>query len=178
VRSDTRRNIRSLLKAAGEEMESNPAAVTLQSIAARAGIGKATAYRYFSSLAESSLAGADLFRAVLGRWVELVLEHGNVMVQLRSRSGYLERLDREDQVITASRTIWERPVTALLDESGLSADLQRYALFLCNALSDPREILDLHNNAGMSSAQIVADVEAALRGALDGWSRSLETPGP
>jgi len=177
-------------------MESNPAGVTMQSIAARAGIGKATAYRYFSSLdellaaymvhsmddlrtfsAKSSLSGAELFRAVMGRWVDLVLEHGNVMVQLRSRSGYLERLDHEDQVITASRAIWERPVGALLDESGLSRDLLRYALFLCNVLSDPREILDLHSNAGMSSAQIVTDVEAAFRGGLEGWSRSLETPG-
>jgi len=189
VRSDTRRNIARLLEAVGEEIELNPSGVTMQSAAARAGIGTATAYRYFSSVEDlvaayvvrifdelrtfsqdCPLAGVALFEAVLARWIDLVLEHGKVMVQLRSRVGYLERLDARDAVIERSRAIWERPVSALLSEVGQPAGMLRQALFLTNVLTDPREILDLRMTEGLRADEIGARLRDAIAGAIAGWA--------
>ncbi|MDI2037290.1 TetR/AcrR family transcriptional regulator [Paenarthrobacter nitroguajacolicus] len=190
MRSDTRRNISSLLAAVGEEIEVNAQGVTLQSVAARAGVAKATAYRYFSSLdelttaytvqsmqqmrqfsTESTLKGEELFRSVLGQWVAMVFDHGHVMVQLRSRKGYLDRFDHGDPVIDVSREIWERPMSELLSEKGLSQSLLRHALFLCNIFVDPREVLDLRNSESMTAEQIVSDLDSTIHGAVVGWQQ-------
>src|SRR5689334_5309604 len=97
-RSDALRNRRRLLEAAGAAVRADPGAVTMPAIAARAEIAVATAYRYFSSVDEVLLAyttgvladlrdfslgveatGSALFEQVLGRWIELVREHGPAM---------------------------------------------------------------------------------------------------
>lgn len=195
MRSDTRRNIQSLLKAVAEEVEENHQGISLQSVAARAEVGTTTAYRYFSSLDELLRAymaqiletlhdfsdncdqqGVSLFHAVMRRWVDLVLEHGRVMVQLRSRSGFLERLDRGDPVIDVSRRSWERPLAALLADLQLPPDRLRQALFLCNVLSDPREILDLYNTDKLTPDQIADRLTAFLAGALGEWGASGPLP--
>ncbi|BCW36027.1 TetR family transcriptional regulator [Arthrobacter sp. StoSoilA2] len=188
MRSDTRRNIKSLLQAVGAEIEHNPGGVSMQSAAARAGIGTATAYRYFSSLDElleaytlmitqelrdfsrdCTLEGADLFNAVLDRWIDLVLEHGKVLVQLRSRTGYLQRLDQGDPVIATSRTIWERPLASLLKDYGMPQTSLRQALFLHNALTDPRDILDLVEAEQLKPQDLGEYLREALVGSLKGW---------
>lgn len=185
------------MRAVGEEMAQNPASVTMQSAAARAGIGTATAYRYFSSLEElleaytintaeelrdfahdCPLTGSDLYKAVLSRWITLVLEHGKVMVQLRSRSGYLHRLDQGHPVIATSRAIWEQPLRGLLQDLGLPDTLLRQALFLNNALSDPREILDLNETENLEPEQIANQLLEALSGSIQGWAEATgEGPG-
>jgi len=187
VRSDTKRNQQQLIRAVAEEVRQNPNGISMQSVAVRAKVGVATAYRYFSSLdelltaymvqimeelqafvAECELTGSELFDATLARWVDLVLDHGKVMVQLRSRSGYLDRLDHGDLVIGASLLIWERPVAGLLEDLGLQKATLRQALFICNALSDPREVLDLHEADRLSRDEIRRTLSAALTGALRG----------
>ncbi|WP_457967309.1 TetR/AcrR family transcriptional regulator [Arthrobacter sp. D1-29] len=159
--------------------------MSLQGVAARAEVGVATAYRYFSSLDElleaytiniteelrdfarqCPLSGRDLYNAVLSRWITLVLEHGKVMVQLRSRSGYLHRLDQGDPVIATSRDIWEQPLRGLLQDLSLPDSLLRHALFLNNALSDPREILELSSADAMTSNDIASVLAGAVAGAL------------
>jgi AcrR family transcriptional regulator len=188
MRSDTRRNIDSLLTAVSHEVGHNPGSYSLQSIANRAGVSTATAYRYFSSLDEllraymvqileslrdysraCDLAGSELFDAVMNHWVQLVLEHGRVMVQLRSRTGFLERLDHQDSVITVYREIWERPLAEVLADLHLKPELLRQALFICNALSDPREILDLHRTDHLTPDQIVAQISASVVGGFEEW---------
>ncbi len=177
------------MRAVGQEIAQDPANVTMQSAAARAGIGTATAYRYFSSLEElleaytiniteklrdfahgCPLTGSELYNAILSRWIALVLEHGKVMVQLRSRSGYLQRMDQGDPVIATSRAIWEQPLRGLLQELGLPETLLRQALFLNNTLSDPREILDLNETEKLEPEQIANQLVEALTGALHGWA--------
>jgi AcrR family transcriptional regulator len=181
------------MRAVGEEIAQNPANVTMQSAAARAGIGTATAYRYFSSLEElleaytiniteelrdfahkCPLSGSELYKGILSRWITLVLEHGKVLVQLRSRSGYLHRLDQGDPVIATSRAIWEEPVRELLQELILPETLLRQALFLNNALSDPREILDLSETEKLEPDQIANQLRDALTGALHGWADATD----
>ncbi|WP_223878279.1 TetR/AcrR family transcriptional regulator [Microbacterium radiodurans] len=189
MRSDTRRNIRLLLNAVAEEIEENPTGLSMQSAAARAGIGTATAYRYFSTLDDlvaayvlevfeelktfshdATESGAELFNVVLREWVDVVLRNGQAMVHLRSRSGFLQRLDAGNPVIDRSREIWERPLASLLDDMDEPATDLRWAMFLANILSDPREILDLHRAAGLSVDEICASLDGAIRGAIAGWS--------
>ena len=185
MRSDTRRNKQQLLRAVAEEVRENPGPLSLQNIAARAEVAVTSAYRYYASLDEllsaylhqlmeelaefstaCPLQGPDLFEAVLSRWVDLVFEHGKVLVRLRSRSGYLERLDRKDPVIQTSQQIWERPLSNLLDDQELSDVPMRRALFLCNVLTDPREILDLHETDRMSAHQITTLMAAVVARSL------------
>ncbi|MFJ6538414.1 TetR/AcrR family transcriptional regulator [Paenarthrobacter sp. NPDC091711] len=168
----------------------------MQSVAARAEVGVTSAYRYFPSLDEllkaymvrilksledfsvgSELRGPALFIAVMNRWVELVLEHGRVMVQLRSRAGFLERLDGGDSVIAVSKAIWERPLRELIDDLRLPPEMLRQALFICNALSDPREILDLRMSEGLSAQQISQRISGAVGGALTRLSQLQEKTG-
>ncbi len=191
MRSDTRRNIRRLLKAVAEEIEENPEGFTMQTTAARAELGTATAYRYYSTLDDlvaayvlevfdelktfshdSSETGAELFDAVLARWISVVLDRGKPMVHLRSRAGFLERLDSGSAVIDRSREIWERPLLGLLEQMHIDKTQLRSALFLTNIITDPREVLDLHRTEKMSARQIQARLRGALEGAIRGWVAS------
>lgn len=123
-----------------------PDELTMQAIAARAEISPATAYRYYSTIEEvlaaysfgvveeliryseeCALKGRALFEAVLGKWLELLEDHGAALTQLRSRRGYLERLHAGDDTILATERAWRRPVTGLLDELGLPTDQLEYA---------------------------------------------------
>ncbi|BCW36026.1 TetR family transcriptional regulator [Arthrobacter sp. StoSoilA2] len=187
MRSDTKRNISRLLEAVAEEVSENAGSLSLQGVAARAEVGVASAYRYFPSVdalleaymlkisaelrdfsKDCQLGGVELYDAVLARWVDLVLEHGAVLVQLRSKTGYLQRLLAQEPVMEVSRAIWERPLKALLGESGLTPDALVQALFLNNALSDPREILELHSVESLTRQQIPGRLRASLIGALFG----------
>ncbi|WP_233520053.1 TetR family transcriptional regulator [Prauserella sp. PE36] len=165
-----------------------PNELTMQAIATRAEIGPATAYRYYSTIEdvlaayslgvvgelieyseECALKGRLLFEAVLGKWLELLEEHGAALTQLRSRRGYLERLHAGADTIVATERAWRRPVSSLLDELGLPTDQLEYALFLSNIIFDPREIGDLRKEAKLSQSEIAARLTASYIGALRGW---------
>ncbi|MFI6299308.1 TetR/AcrR family transcriptional regulator [Nonomuraea sp. NPDC050790] len=191
LRSDTRRNRRRLLEAVGELAREAPDQLTMQAVASRAEIGPATAYRYYSTVEDvlaayvlsvveelrdfsvtSAAQGQPLFDAVVDKWVDLLAEHGPALVQLRSRRGYLERLHDGNEIITAQRDAWNRPVTGLLDDLGLPGEMLEYALFLNNLMYDPREIQDLLQETTLSRREIVTRLKEAYRGALRGWARA------
>ena len=115
--------------------------------------------------------GAELFGLVAGRWGALVEQNGAAMVQLRSRRGLLARLAEGDPVITTVRVAWERPLRALMASDGIPATQFLTALQLCNALLDPREILD-RAGGDLTVSQATRQLAEALRGAL----RTLATP--
>jgi AcrR family transcriptional regulator len=190
-RSDTRRNRRRLLEAVGQIAREAPDQLTMKDVANRAEIGPATAYRYYSTMddvlaayvlgvveeladfsASCTAAGRPLFDAVVDRWVDLLAEHGPVMVQLRSRRGFLERLHDGNERIVAVREAWGRPVEGLLADLGLPAQMLEHALFLNNMMYDPREIHDLLKETGMSRREVTARLTEAYLGALRGWSRA------
>lgn len=177
------------MEAVGQIAREAPDELTMQAIAARAEIGAATAYRYFSTIddvlatytlrvaeeldgfsGESALEGRKLFDAVVAKWMELVDEHGAVMVRLRSRRGYLERLHAGDKTIRTMQSAWTRPVRELLDELGLPSREIEHALFLWNIIFDPREINDLLTEAGLTPSAVAARLTSAYIGALRGWS--------
>jgi AcrR family transcriptional regulator len=192
MRSDTRRNRRRLIAAAGEVIRSEGRDASMQTIAAHAEIGLATAYRYFSSVdalmaayvldivedlarftSESPSAGAELFEEALAHWVRLVVVHGAVMVELRSTHGLFERLRDGDEIMTTVRSAWSRPIAELLESEHLPPDAAGPALFLLNILADPREILDLHHVVKLSQAGVIASIRTAFGGALTGWGSAM-----
>lgn len=191
LRSDTRRNRRRLLEAVGQLARETPDQLTMQAVAARAEIGPATAYRYYSSVddvlaayvlsvveelrdfSETSTAqGRPLFDAVVDKWVDLLAEHGPALVQLRSRRGFLERLHSGNAIIAALRDAWSGPVRGLLDDLDLPAEMLESALFLSNMIFDPREIQDLSRETTLSRGEIITRLTEAYRGALRGWARA------
>ncbi|WP_229796002.1 TetR/AcrR family transcriptional regulator [Saccharothrix coeruleofusca] len=191
MRSDTLRNRRRLLEAVGELAREAPDELTMQAIAARAEIGPATAYRYYSSMeevlaayvlsvveelkdftAKSTAQGRPLFDAVVDRWVDLLAEHGPALVQLRSRRGYLERLHDGNEIIAAMRDAWGPPVRGLLADIGLPEEMLEHALFLNNMIFDPREVQDLLRETSLSRREVITRLTEAYCGALRGWARA------
>ncbi|MFF3491996.1 TetR/AcrR family transcriptional regulator [Streptomyces sp. NPDC002795] len=186
-RQDAVRNRNKLLDAVGAILESEPASVSMPLVARRAGLSTATAYRYFSTLEELISAyvystivelrnfshdcprtGTALFEAVAAERVRLVRRHGAATVQVRSRQGFLARLHAQDEVITAVRDIWERPIRAVLRQLDLADEHFDHALFLYNIMFDPRDILDLLAT-DLAEETVVRRLTRAYYGALRGW---------
>ncbi|KMS73374.1 TetR family transcriptional regulator [Streptomyces viridochromogenes] len=190
MRRDAVRNRRKLLEAAGETLRTEPGAVTMAVIAERASLSPATAYRYFPSVEEVVKAyllgvivqlrnyshdcpktGPALFEDVSQEWARLVRSYGPAMVQIRSRTGFLTRLRNNDEVITPVRDAWERPIRTVMRHLDVPDEHFDHALFLCNAMFDPREILDLIST-GLTEETAISRMTGAYYGALQGWARA------
>lgn len=181
-------NRQRVLDATGEVLRSDPAAASMSRIAERAGVGTATAYRYFPTLDvllttylhevvlrlrdfsdDCPERGPQLFDAVAAQWLALVEQYGAAMVHLRSRRGLLERLHAQDPVIVTVRDAWERPIRSLMRAHGIDDDYFENALLLYNALFDPREVLDLRR-MGYETDQIRIRLTATFVAALCAWA--------
>jgi AcrR family transcriptional regulator len=188
MRSDTQRNRRQLVKAAGQLFAARRGTVSMSEVARQAEISSATAYRHFASvedilaeyrfgvgekLRDFSLkqesSGVELLTAVSRKWVDLVTRHGGAMLYTRSGEGYLARLRSGAFYLRVQADALERPLREACDELGLP-DLGDEAMFLWNILFDPREILDLINTVGLTKEQATGRLISALKGALAGWS--------
>jgi AcrR family transcriptional regulator len=187
TRSDTVRNRRRLLDAAGGLLREAPDTVTVPAVARQAGLSPATAYRYFSDLEQLRVAylhdvvaalrdysqacpasGADLFEKTVHEWGRLIEQHGTAMVQLRSRRGFLERLHDNDKVVATVRDAWERPILEVMTTLNIPAGYFERALQLCNLLVDPREILDLLGT-GMTMPHVLEHLTNTYYGAIAAW---------
>jgi AcrR family transcriptional regulator len=189
MRSDTARNRRALVAAAGRLFAATTDSVTMSDIAREAEVSTATAYRQFASVDEVLSAfryavglelreyaatvterGEARLRAVSMRWVELVVEHGRAMVGRRSPQGYLERLRAGVEYLTVQADAIAGPLEETLAELEL-APLGDEALFLWNVLFDPREILDLVDTVGLDPTDVADRLTDTLRGSLIGWAQ-------
>jgi AcrR family transcriptional regulator len=191
VRSDSKRNRGALLQSAGELVRTSGSSVTMNSIAEHAGLSVATAYRHFPSLESVFEAymfdvahelrtyslsletpGPELLARVARKWIELCLVHGPATVHMRSRRGYLERLHEGADYLLALRDALLRPILLFAESRGLTLgrDGEERALFLWNILFDPREILDLRAQLGLTAAQSTEQLLAAFDGALTRWA--------
>ena len=188
-RSDARRNRKRLLDAATHVLRSEPATATMQSIARKAALSQATAYRHFpsvealvaayhedviASLVEhgerSRKTGKELFEHQATRWVMLQHVHGPVIVRFWSQRGFLERVRSADALTALSCQAWDRALRGVLVDLALPDALLSMARFLHNALFDPREIIDLTKTAGLPDEQVVRRLSDAFYGALSGWA--------
>ncbi|GAA1858050.1 TetR family transcriptional regulator [Pseudonocardia ailaonensis] len=174
----------------GEILRAEPESLSLPTVAERAGLSVATAYRYFSSLDDLLTSymrqvvielrdyshdcpqtGTALFDAVATHWARQVRLHGPAIVQLRSRQGFLRRLLDNDELTGIVRDAWERPIRGVLRQLRISDEHFNHALFLYNLLFDPRELLDLVDT-GLQESEAVSRLIAAYFGALEGWARA------
>ncbi|KUM42102.1 MULTISPECIES: TetR/AcrR family transcriptional regulator [Micrococcaceae] len=193
MRSDTQRNRRQLVKAAGQLFASRRGTISMTDVAKHAEISTATAYRHFASvedilaeyrfgvgeklrdysLKQQEMSGVELLTAVSRKWVDLVTRHGGAMLYTRSGEGYLARLRTGAYYLTVQADALERPLREAVEELGLPP-IGDEAMFLWNILFDPREILDLITTVGLSKDQVTARLISALKGALAGWSEDRE----
>ncbi|WSQ15822.1 TetR/AcrR family transcriptional regulator [Streptomyces sp. NBC_01231] len=161
-------------------------------IAERAGLSVATAYRYFPSLDDllnaylhdvtvqlrdyshgSLKTGTALFEDVVAQWTRLLRVYGPALVQIRSRTGFLTRLSEVDDILTPARDAWERPIRGVMRHLGIPEEHFAHALFLCNMMFDPREVLDLINT-GLAEETALSRLTMAYYGALQGWANSMQ----
>ena len=173
MRRDAAQNRRRLLDATGALLRTDASNISVPAVAERAGLSAATAYRYFSSLDEllddylqtvivalrahshdCPKRGTALFEDVASEWGRLVNIYGPAMVQLRSRRGFLERLDAGDPTVVIVRDAWERPIRSVLRALNIPDEHFDHALFIYNLLFDPREILDLQRRTGSTQSSL------------------------
>lgn len=131
----------------------------LADIANVAGVATATAYRHFASIddiiqacvlelperavelfvadGDGASSPQEAFHLWNRAWVRSCLEHGRLAVHLRSPEGFLERRAAGEPVISYACSHIEPLLEALPGDPLLK-------LFIWNATSDPREVLDLH----------------------------------
>ena len=174
-------------------LRNDPTTATMHSIAQRAALSQATAYRHFSSLDALVLAyhedvvagllehgqrskktGKELFEHVVAKWVKIQSVHGPVIVRERSRRGFLDRLHANDPLISLVVEAWEAPLRGVLGDLGLTEQHLEGARFLHNTLFDPREIIDLTKSAGLSDARVVRQLCDTFYAALRGWADSSD----
>jgi AcrR family transcriptional regulator len=161
---------------------------TMADLGKAAGMSTATTYRYFQSLEEVQQAylvrimtqvrdfsvphgeaGQALLYAITRFWVGVVIEHGPVLVQVRSRRGFLERLHQHTTSTALGVEARRRALLGTLAENALPASMLEDAAMLYNTMFDPREILDLINMRSLDSEQVTHVLISSFVGALKGW---------
>lgn len=187
-RRDAVRNRQRLLDALGDVLRTEPDALGIPTVADRAGLSVATAYRYFPSLEDlltsymrgvvvelrdyshdCTETGTALFEDVANHWARQLRLHGPAMAQLRSHRGFLRRLLDNDELTSIVRDAWERPIRGVLRQLSVSDDHFNHALFLYNVLFDPRDVFDLVDT-GLQESEAVSRLVAAYYGAVEGWA--------
>jgi AcrR family transcriptional regulator len=141
----------------------------LADLTAIAGVSVATGYRHFSSIDDAILAyvlrlpeqaaarftksdradlsAHDRFHRWNRAWVRASIDQGSVAVHLRSARGFLERrAEREATVAFVCDRV--EPLLEPLVEALVPA------LVVWNAVSDPREVLDLHQTMKWSQERV------------------------
>jgi AcrR family transcriptional regulator len=179
ARSDSRRTRESLIRAVENIVASTGEAPTrLSQIAAAAGVSPATAYRHFASAEDIVQAFVRrLPELAVGRfgegrprseptgelqrwnacWVQACLAFGAAAVHLRSPIGFLARRAAGDPTVSYVCSHVEPLLIAVVGHRRLIE-----ALVVWNAVSDPREVLDLHHTHGWSASRITKFITAAV----------------
>jgi len=160
-RADSRITRDRLIEAVGDWVATSGAApARLADLADVSGLSIATAYRHFASIDDAvrayvvrlpeqaavrfakadraQLSAVERFHRWNRAWVRASLDQGDVAVHLRSPRGFLERRAEREPTVAFVCDRVEPLLDALVD------DLVP-ALVVWNAVSDPREVLDLHN---------------------------------
>ena len=187
LRRDSIRNEQALIEAVGALLREDPDSATMPAVAERAGLSQATAYRYFTTLdqlhtrfmrsvVDQTLektrnlpgSGVELFESILRHWLKVVTEYGPAMVLVRSREGFMTRLEAGETHAVTLDKIWGTAIRQLLVEHGIDESKYPFALNLYNALMNSREVLDLRAVTGMSDDEIVSHYSRIYRASIQG----------
>lgn len=177
-----------LLDAMAMMMRKGALPQTLADLAKAAGMSTATSYRYFQSLEDVAQAylvkvmtelrdfansrpetGRELLHVISRFWVNIVMEHGSVLVQIRSRRGFFDRLHGKVASTVRGHEARKRALYGVLEEEGLPVSMQEDAAMLYNTMFDPRDILDLINLRGLDADRVTNVLIQSFVGALRGW---------
>jgi AcrR family transcriptional regulator len=169
-RTDSRLTKERLIESVGLWVAQHATApLRLADLAAVSGVSVATAYRHFASIddvvrayvlllpeqaaqrfAKSDrlqLSARERFHQWNRAWVRASLDQGSVAVHLRSPRGFLERRAEREPTVTFVCD-WVEPLLQPLVDDLIPA------LVVWNAVSDPREVLDLHNAQRWSQERV------------------------
>jgi len=177
-----------LIDAMEELLNAGKLPATMSDLGKAAGMSTATTYRYFQSLEEVTQAylirimtelrdfsvtreetGTALLYVISRFWVDVVIEHGQVLVQVRSRKGFLERMHRQVASTVLGVEARRRALLGALAESGLPSTMLEDAAMLYNTMFDPRDILDLINIRSLDADRVTHVLISSFVGALKGW---------
>jgi AcrR family transcriptional regulator len=191
-RVDSRATRKRLLAAVGRLLDHGHDDITLQRVAEEAEVSTATAYRYFGSVDDAVIAyviqfpdsvaesftsreqgETGLARLALwsSTWIRLTDDWGGALVHLRSPEGFLARRDAGEPVISTVCGYLEPPMVEALAELELPPDSLPMALFLWNAIYDPREILDLRRTLRWTRGKVERILLSTFIGAVRGSAR-------
>ncbi len=154
-----------------EEVGRPPA--RLADVARHVGVSTATAYRHFASLddlanahlarlpehavrtfaksARRSDEPVDVFERWNRAWVDACITHARTAVPLRSTSGFMRRRADADPLVTYVCA----HVEPLLVACGVPVEV---GVAVWNAVSDPREVIDLKDVLGYAPRRIAAHI--------------------
>jgi AcrR family transcriptional regulator len=159
----------------------------LADIAREAGVGVATAYRHFAGADavidefilrlptaaarqfdrrnKISLSAMARFEVWNRAWVDACLLYGVAATRLRSSVGFLQRRAEGDPIVAFVCAIVEPLLVAIDKDDPASVDpasVDRVELlWIWNALSDPREVLDQRHTRRRSAARIASSITRA-----------------
>lgn len=161
---------------------------TMAELAKAAGMSTATAYRHFQSLEEVAQAylvttmtrlrdfsvnrtetATALLYVVSRYWIDIIQEHGGVLVQIRSRRGFYDRLQHGVASTELGFEARREALLGVLAEYDLPASMIEDAAMLYNTMFDPRDILDLIKLRGLAPDDATRVLISAFIGALKGW---------
>lgn len=169
---------------------------SLSDLGRAANLSPATTYRYFNSMDEVVRAylvhvmselrdysdrqpemGVALLHKISRFWIGMCDLHGPVLVQIRSRVGFYERIQNATESTVLGFVARRRALAGTLDELGLSAGLIEDAGMLYNMMFDPRDILDTMKSRDISPDALTTLMVDCFTGALRGWAGSGALPG-
>jgi AcrR family transcriptional regulator len=187
VRADAVASQRRLVDGVGAYLDRTGEIPTrLADVAREAGIGVATAYRHFADVdavidqfilrlptaaaeqftrrSKKSFSPAQSFNVWNRAWVDACLLYGVAATRLRSPIGFLKRRADGDPIVVFVCGIVE-PLLAAVAAEGMGgsrrSDTVIELLWIWNALSDPREVLDQRHTRRRSPAQIARSISEA-----------------
>ncbi|WP_169812687.1 TetR/AcrR family transcriptional regulator [Nocardia acidivorans] len=188
TRSDAQRSRVLLVDAVRKLLRAGRIGFSIPELAAEAGVGVATAYRHFATphdamqafhrraieqlleaFAEVGTAAdaVERFHRCCRTWVDQAMQWGPAVRYVRSSSGFIERLNRGDEAITAMHDILADVLNALALEGKTPESDVTYAVLLWITIFDERVVYDLAEHRGWSPAEITDHLTRAVAGALD-----------
>jgi AcrR family transcriptional regulator len=189
LRADTLRTRKHLLDVLGRLLEERGLDISLPDLAKEAGVATATVYRHFDDLhdlreefyrstisdlisqfeqALETSRGRAAFERFCSTWVTTAANWARAATFIRSAEGYLERVRRQDGLVTRLHRLLTTVIDQLVHDGDLPAQDPEYAALMWITLFDERVLVDLSASLGWTRERISQHLSATLLAALGG----------